>query len=85
MVELVVIGGGSAGVRAARLAAEQGVEVVLVEASAMGGTCVNLGCVPKKLYVEASSFTHQLSEAKGFGWRSSGAFDLNWEELHSRK
>ena len=85
MVELVVIGGGSAGVRAARLAAEQGVEVVLVEASAMGGTCVNLGCVPKKLYVEASSFTHQLSEAKGFGWRSSGAFDLNWEELQSKK
>jgi len=52
--DLLVIGGGSGGVRAARMAAQRGAKVALIEAQAMGGTCVNVGCIPKKLYSYAS-------------------------------
>ncbi|MGH8797389.1 MAG: FAD-dependent oxidoreductase, partial [Caldimonas sp.] len=48
--DLFIIGAGSGGVRAARLAAQRGVRVALAESAALGGTCVNLGCIPKKLY-----------------------------------
>src|ERR1700744_5606863 len=68
-VDLFVIGGGSGGIRAARIAAEHGAKVMLAEESRLGGTCVIRGCVPKKLFVYASRFSHLLTEAAEFGWR----------------
>ena len=66
--DLFVIGGGSGGVRAARIAAGYGARVMLAEESRMGGTCVIRGCVPKKLYVYASRFAQDIEDARGFGW-----------------
>jgi len=66
--DLFVIGGGSGGVRAARMAAQRGARVVVAEAAALGGTCVNVGCIPKKLYSYAAHYAHDFEEAAGFGW-----------------
>jgi glutathione reductase (NADPH) len=66
--DLFVIGAGSGGVRAARISAGYGARVAVAEASRLGGTCVNLGCVPKKLMVYASSFSAAAEDAVGFGW-----------------
>jgi glutathione reductase (NADPH) len=66
--DLFVIGGGSGGVRAARIAAGYGAKVMLAEEYRMGGTCVIRGCVPKKLYVYASRFADSFEDAAGFGW-----------------
>ncbi|MEL7452019.1 MAG: glutathione-disulfide reductase [Pseudomonadota bacterium] len=66
--DLFVIGGGSGGVRAARIAAEAGAKVGLAEEYRMGGTCVIRGCVPKKLMVYASAFSKDFKSAAGFGW-----------------
>ncbi len=66
--DLLVIGGGSGGVRAARLAGERGMKVAIIEADAWGGTCVNRGCVPKKLLVQAAHFAEDFEDAAGFGW-----------------
>ena len=66
--DLVVVGGGSGGVRAARIAAGHGARVALVEEYRMGGTCVIRGCVPKKLMVYASRFAQEFEEAAGYGW-----------------
>ena len=65
--DLFIIGAGSAGVRAGRMAAAMGKKVAVAESRYLGGTCVNVGCVPKKLFVYASEFPHMLQEAKGFG------------------
>jgi len=67
-VDLFVIGGGSGGVRAARIAAGYGARVFVAEESRVGGTCVIRGCVPKKLMVYASRFSDEFEEAAGFGW-----------------
>jgi glutathione reductase (NADPH) len=67
-VDLFVIGGGSGGVRAARIAANYGAKVMLAESYRVGGTCVIRGCVPKKLYVYASRFADEFEDAAGFGW-----------------
>jgi glutathione reductase (NADPH) len=67
-VDLFVIGGGSGGVRAARIAAGHGAKVMLAEEFRMGGTCVIRGCVPKKLLVYASRFHDSFQDAAGFGW-----------------
>ncbi len=67
-VDLFVIGGGSGGVRAARIASGHGAKVVVAEEYRMGGTCVIRGCVPKKLLVYASRFAHEFEDAAGFGW-----------------
>lgn len=67
-VDLFVIGGGSGGVRAARVAAGHGARVAMAEEYRVGGTCVIRGCVPKKLYVYAGRFADELEEAAGFGW-----------------
>src|SRR5579871_5730203 len=67
-VDLFVIGGGSGGVRAARIAAGYGARVMIAEEYRMGGTCVIRGCVPKKLLVYASHFHQEFEDAKGFGW-----------------
>ena len=74
--DLFVIGGGSGGVRAARMAAAAGASVALAEDSRMGGTCVIRGCVPKKLMVFASSFREMPAEARAYGWDiADGSFD----------
>lgn len=67
--DFFVIGGGSGGVRAARMAAQRGVRVALAESGALGGTCVNVGCIPKKLYSYAAHFAESFEEAAGFGWQ----------------
>ena len=66
--DLFVIGGGSGGVRAARMAAQRGVRVALAEVAELGGTCVNVGCIPKKLYSYAASYADAFEEAAGYGW-----------------
>ena len=70
-VDLFVIGGGSGGVRAARIAAGYGAKVMLAEEYRVGGTCVIRGCVPKKLLVYASRFADDFEDAAGFGWTSA--------------
>ena len=67
--DLFVIGAGSGGVRAARVAASLGARVASAEDRYMGGTCVNVGCVPKKLYVYASEFSKGFTDSAGFGWK----------------
>ena len=82
--DLFVIGAGSGGVRAARMAAATGAKVAIAEDRYMGGTCVNVGCVPKKLYVYASEYAHQFEDARGFGWNlERPAHD--WSQLVSAK
>jgi glutathione reductase (NADPH) len=82
--DLFVIGAGSGGVRAARMAAGFGAKVAVAEDRYMGGTCVNVGCVPKKLYVYASEYGHGFEESRGFGWDSRvPAFD--WHTLRDNK
>jgi glutathione reductase (NADPH) len=66
--DLFVIGGGSGGVRAARMAAQRGARVAVAEVAAMGGTCVNVGCIPKKLYSYAAHYGESFEESHGFGW-----------------
>ena len=66
--DLFVIGAGSGGVRAARVAAGHGAKVVVAEEFRVGGTCVVRGCVPKKLLVYASRFADEFVSAAGFGW-----------------
>lgn len=84
-VDLFVIGGGSGGVRAARKAAEQGATVVLAEAGKLGGTCVNLGCVPKKLLSYAASFGHHLADAPSYGWEIAGTPTFSWPTMRAAK
>ena len=75
-VDLFVIGGGSGGVRAARIAAGHGARVMVAEEYRMGGTCVIRGCVPKKLFVLGSHFRQEIEDAAGFGWTiPSATFD----------
>ncbi len=66
--DLIVIGGGSGGVRAARMAAEFGAKVALAELDRLGGTCVNVGCIPKKLLTYGAEFGRDFDDAKAFGW-----------------
>lgn len=82
--DLIVVGAGSGGVRAARIAAGHGASVAIAEEFRIGGTCVIRGCVPKKLYVLASRFRDEFEDARGFGWRVDGvAFD--WRSLVAAK
>ncbi len=82
--DLVTIGAGSAGVRASRLVAARGKRVAVVEGQRLGGTCVNVGCVPKKLLVYASHFADDFRDATGFGWTvPTAAFE--WGELIDAK
>ncbi len=75
--DLFVIGGGSGGVRAGRVAAQGGAKVALAEEYRYGGTCVIRGCVPKKLMVYASTFSQSFADAKGFGW-TVGETSFDW-------
>ena len=82
--DLFVIGAGSGGVRAARMAAGFGARVAIAEDRYMGGTCVNVGCVPKKLYVYASEYGKGFSDAQGFGWASDKPV-FDWATLRDNK
>lgn len=82
--DLFVIGAGSGGVRAARMSAGYGARVAIAEDRYMGGTCVNVGCVPKKLYTYAAHFSQECRDSRGFGWTGEvPAFD--WGVLRDNK
>jgi glutathione reductase (NADPH) len=82
--DLFVIGAGSGGVRAARFAAGFGAKVAVVESRYLGGTCVNVGCVPKKLLVYGSHFAEDFEQAKGYGW-TVGETAFDWPTLIANK
>jgi glutathione reductase (NADPH) len=82
--DLFVIGAGSAGVRAARFSAGFGARVAVAESRYLGGTCVNVGCVPKKLMVYGAHFSEDFEHAKGYGW-SSGEAHFDWPTLIANK
>ena len=83
-VDLFVIGGGSGGVRAARVSAQHGARVMLAEEYRVGGTCVIRGCIPKKLLVYASRFRAEFEDAAGYGWTlEKSSFD--WPTLIANK
>ena len=82
--DLFVIGAGSGGVRAARIASGFGARVAIVEDRYLGGTCVNVGCVPKKLLFYASHFSEDFENAKGFGW-TVGSPRFYWQNLIKNK
>ena len=83
--DLFVIGAGSGGVRAARLAAMTGARVAVAEESRVGGTCVIRGCVPKKLMVYASGFAREFDLAKGYGWSGCDSLSFDWPTFLDRK
>ena len=83
-VDLFVIGAGSGGVRASRVAAQYGARVMIAEEYRVGGTCVIRGCVPKKLLVYASRYSLEFEDAAGFGWTVSGA-KFDWPTLIANK
>ena len=82
--DLFVIGAGSGGVRAARMAAQRGARVAVAESGAFGGTCVNLGCIPKKLYSYAAHFADAFEQSRGFGW-SPGEARFDWAALKANR
>ena len=82
--DLFVIGAGSGGVRAARIAASYGAKVAIAEDYRVGGTCVIRGCVPKKLYVLASRFHDEFEDARGFGWHVAQPH-FDWPTLVAAK
>ena len=81
--DLFIIGGGSGGVRAARWASKKGLRVGLAEGERLGGTCVNVGCVPKKLFFHAAHVTQQLQDAQGFAWTIGQDVSHDWTQLKS--
>lgn len=84
--DLIVIGAGSGGVRLARMSAQRGARVAVVESRHLGGTCVNVGCVPKKLFVYGSHIRDELEDAAGYGWQlpvDQASFD--WPTLVANK
>ena len=82
--DLYVIGAGSGGVRAARIASTMGARVAIAEDRYLGGTCVNVGCVPKKLFSYASHMHQEISDAAGFGW-TVGDVSFDWATLRDNK
>ena len=82
--DLITIGGGSGGVRASRMSAAHGARVALIESGALGGTCVNVGCIPKKLFSYAADVASDVADARGFGWSVEGA-RFDWKTLLANK
>jgi glutathione reductase (NADPH) len=82
--DLFVIGAGSGGVRASRVSAGLGARVAVAEERYLGGTCVNVGCIPKKLFVYAAHFAQDFEDAAGFGW-SVGERSFDWQRLLANK
>jgi glutathione reductase (NADPH) len=83
-LDLFVIGAGSGGVRTARMAAAMGAKVAIAEDMYLGGTCVNVGCVPKKLYSYAAHYAADFTDSAGFGW-SVGQPRFSWSTLRDNK
>jgi len=83
--DLFVIGAGSGGVRAARMAAQRGARVAVAEAAPLGGTCVNLGCIPKKLYSYAAHYADAFEESRGFGWAIADTPRFDWATLKANR
>ena len=82
--DLFVIGAGSGGVRAARMAAQRGARVAVAEDAPLGGTCVNLGCIPKKLYSFAAHYAEAFEESHGFGWQGAAPV-FDWSALKANR
>ena len=82
--DFFVIGAGSGGVRASRMASGLGAKVAVAEDREVGGTCVNVGCVPKKLFVYASHFMEEFHQANGYGWKVDG-YSFDWQKLLDNK
>ncbi|MYF12561.1 MAG: glutathione-disulfide reductase [Gammaproteobacteria bacterium] len=82
--DLYVIGAGSGGVRASRVAAQLGARVAVAESTHLGGTCVNVGCVPKKLFVYGSHFAEDFDDAAAYGWRAAPP-SFDWPTLRDNK
>ena len=82
--DLYVIGAGSGGVRASRISAQLGARVAVAESTHLGGTCVNVGCVPKKLFVYGSHFAEDFHDASAYGW-STAAPSFDWPTLRDNK
>lgn len=86
--DFFVIGGGSGGVRAARIAASLGARVALAEEDKLGGTCVNVGCIPKKLFSYAAHYAQDFHDAAGYGWNIAATREmpqLDWQTLRDGK
>ncbi len=83
--DLFVIGAGSGGVRAARMAAGLGVKVAVAEELYLGGTCVNVGCIPKKLFFYGASFDDNFKQASSFGWEFESTPKFDWSILRDNK
>lgn len=83
--DLFVIGGGSGGVRAARTAAALGARVAVAEERDLGGTCVNVGCVPKKLFSYAAHYSHDFEDSVGYGWEERPRPAFDWQTLVNNK
>src|ERR1700746_3031290 len=84
-VDLFVIGAGSGGVRAARIASSHGARVMIAEEYRVGGTCVIRGCVPKKLLVYAARFAEEFEDAPGYGWTLPQEPTFDWPTLIANK
>ena len=82
--DLFTIGAGSGGVRASRMSAYYGAKVAVAEERYLGGTCVNVGCIPKKLLVYAAHFGEDFEDAAGFGW-TVGERHVDWAKLIANK
>lgn len=84
--DLVVIGAGSGGVRLARMSAQRGARVAVIESRYLGGTCVNVGCVPKKLFVYGAHVREEIEDAAGYGWRiPEDQVTFDWPTLVAHK
>ena len=84
LYDYLVIGGGSGGIASARRAAQYGASVALIENNRMGGTCVNVGCVPKKLFVYGSHYSEDFEDANAYGW-TAGPSTFAWPTLRDNK
>ncbi|MDP7190272.1 MAG: FAD-dependent oxidoreductase, partial [Alphaproteobacteria bacterium] len=82
--DFFVIGAGSGGVRAARMAAGHGARVAVAEDKDLGGTCVNVGCVPKKLFTYSAHYAGDFEDAAAYGWEV-GACGFHWDQLIANK
>jgi glutathione reductase (NADPH) len=83
--DFFVIGAGSGGVRASRTAASFGARTAIAEERFFGGTCVNVGCIPKKLYTYAAQFRHQVRDAAAYGWQVAEPVTFDWNLLKINK
>lgn len=83
--DFFVIGAGSGGVRASRTAASLGARTAIAEERFFGGTCVNVGCIPKKLYTYAAAVSHQVRDAKAYGWQLASKPVFDWKQLKENK